>query len=271
MVSKGFMVRRLIVLAVSPLLLLAAAGCEKDDFTEPAPLELEFSATETPVMEGRLAFGGITMHPAGIEIEGMRSAGDDVFFERDLRADVYAVEERPSIRFDIPQGIYDRLTVNLSFEADEEKEEEFEDELEDLLEDVQGAVFPLDLEEALGELILDYREGEPAFVYSGTYTGTGEVLELLLVINDPFVLKTIAVNGQGSREIVLEKGKNNKASLHFDVEKWFSIVPANLVEKSPVGRANGKKYVLIHKKLNPGLFNMLYNRIEQYTTLVVDE
>lgn len=264
------MVKQLIVLAVSSLLLLPA-GCEKGEFTEPAPLELELSANETPAMEGRLVFGGITMHPFKIGIEGMRSAGDDVFFERDLRADVYSVAERPSIHFDIPQGIYDRLTVNLSFEGDEEKEAEFEDELEDLLENLQGTVLPPAAEEALGELILDYREGEPAFIYSGTYTGTGEELELLLVINDPFVLKATAVNGQGSREIVLEKGKNNKASLHFDVEKWFSIVPPNLVEKSPVGKANGKKYVLIHKKLNPGLFNMLYNRIEQYTTLVVNE
>lgn len=265
------MVKQLTLLAVSALLALLLPGCEKEKFTEPAPLELEFSATETPVMEGKLASGEVTMRPEKIGIEGIRSAGEDVFFERDLRTNTYVTGQGPPLQFDIPQGIYDRLTVNLSFEPDEEKEEEFEEGLDDLLEDLPGGILPPAAEEALGELILDYRQGEPGFVYSGTYTGSGEELELLLVINDPFVLKVNAMNGRGGREVVLQKGKSNKASLHFDLEKWFSIVPAAQVEKSPVGRANGKKYVLIHKQLNPGLFNMLYNRIEQYTTLVVNE
>lgn len=259
------------LLAVSCLLLLLLPGCEKQEFTEPAPFDLELSATESPVMGDRLVFGDIAMHPRKIEIEGIRSAGEDVFFERDLRADSYAIRNRPSLYFDLPQGIYNRLTLKLSFEPDKEKEEEFEDELEDLLDDLPGGILSPVAEAALGELILEYREGDPAFLYSGTYTGATEEFELLLVINDSFVLNTTAVNGQGSREIVLEKGKDNSASLHFDIEKWFSIVPAALVEKSPMGTANGKKYVLIHKKLNPGLFNMLYNRIEQFTTLTVNE
>src|SRR3546814_168220 len=222
-------------------------------------------------MGGKLEFGELLMHPSGIEIEVMRSTGSDVFLERDLRANAIAVGGQPSIHFDIPQGIYNRLTISLSFDADAETEAEFEDDLGDLLDDLSGGIANLTTEEELGELILDYLEDDPAFVYSGTYVRAGEELELLLVINDPFVLNTTAVNGKGSREIALEKGRGNRASLHFDVNKWFSIVPEALVEKSPVGIADGKKYVLIHKKLNPGLFNMLYNRIEQYTTLVVNE
>ncbi|QEC51456.1 hypothetical protein EDD80_10133 [Anseongella ginsenosidimutans] len=253
------------------LLILLLPGCEKQEFTEPAPFELEFSATGTPVMEGRLGFGDITMHPEKIEIEGIRSAGDDVFFERDLKAGALTLGQHPVLHFDLPQGIYNRLTINLSFEPDEEKEEEFEEELGDLLEDLQGGVLSPIAEAALGELILDYREGEPGFLYSGTYKHGQEEFELLLVINNPFVLNLTATNTSGSREIVLEKGKDNRAALYFDIEKWFSIVPAQLVEKSPKGTANGKTYVLIHKKLNPGLFNMLYNRIEQFTTLVVNE
>lgn len=263
--------KRLTLPAVSALLILLLPGCEKQDFTEPASFDLRLSATETPVMGDRLIFGDIVMHPQNIEIEGIRSAGDDVFFERDLRAETYAVHQRPSLHFDLPQGIYNRLSLNLSFEPDEEKELEFEEELDDLLDDLHGGIFPPAAEEALGELILEYREGEPGFIYSGTYTSGQEETELLLVINDPFVLNFTAVNAQDSREIVLEKGKKNQASLHFDVEKWFSIVPAALIENSPKGTANGKKYVLIHKKLNPGLFNMLYNRIEQFTTLTVNE
>ena len=253
------------------LFLLLLPACEKDDFTQPASLELELSASETPAMEGKLAFREVVMQAQRMEIEGRRKAGEDVFFERDLRAGAIAVHEHPSILLDLPQGIYNRLMLSLVFNPDEEAEEEMKRQIDDLLDELKGNVLPPAAEAELGELILRYREGKPGFICTGTYSGEQEDLEVVLVINDPFILSMAAVNSGGTKEIVLERDKNNSAALRLDFEKWFSVVPEPLMEKALKGRAGGKNYVLIHKKVNHQLFNMLYNRIEQYTTLVVNE
>src|SRR3546814_17346606 len=60
---------------------------------------------------------------------------------------------------------------------------DLEDDLEDLLDDLSGGIANLTTEEELGELILDYLEADPAFVYSGTYVRAGDELALLLVIH----------------------------------------------------------------------------------------
>src|SRR3546814_8827457 len=109
-------------------------------------------------MGGKLEFGELLMHPSGIEIEGMRSTGSDVFLERDLRAHAIAVGGQPSIHFDIPQGIYNRLTISLSFDADAEPEAEFEDDLEDMLDDLSGGIATRTPQETLWELGPPYCE-----------------------------------------------------------------------------------------------------------------
>lgn len=223
-------------------------------------------------MEGNLVFDGLTLHARKIGIDGRRSAGEDVFFEHDLQAGSLDLQEKPVVTLDLPQGIYNRLEFSLVFDPDPQSEEELGGEIDDLLKDLINDVLPPQAAARLGDVTRKYQqEAEPAFIYTGIYKNQQTTFDVVLVLNDPLTMNVVAENGSGQREITIQSDQTNRGNLSFDPAAWFTVVPQALMENAVKGVVNGKEYVLIHKKVNPGLFNMVYNRIERSTTLVINE
>jgi hypothetical protein len=211
------------------ILLIMTSGCEKDEYTLPVDFELKFRIADTPVMDGRLIVRSIALNLGSIEIEGRRAAGEDVFMTRKFDDSRFIIV-RPhftseTIDFNIPQGIYDRLSFQLKFQPDPEEEDLYDDFQEWLGDMEEGEEEIDDLREDLGDIIEDFLEDvSPCLIMHAEYFKNDESYNVVFVINDPLSLNIIAANAFGEREVILDRNIVNRGEIVFDPSIWFSIV-----------------------------------------------
>jgi hypothetical protein len=260
------------------LILIQLTGCmaEKYETTLPTDFQMYFTISEVPVMDGKLTIKSIVLNLNSIEIEGRRAAGEDVFMTRKFD-DPRFIIIRPHVTsevidFNIPQGIYDRLSFQLNFRPDQE-EENFYDDFEEWLEDMdEGEIEIDDLREDLGDIIEDYLEDvTPCLVMHAEYYKNNELYNVFFVINDPLSLNLLATNAFGERDVILDRKIINRGEIIFDPSIWFSIVQPPVLESSFHGVIDEDKYIFLHKKVNPLLFTTIYNRLDGSVILVINE
>jgi hypothetical protein len=258
------------------LLMILTSGCEKDEYTMPVDFELKFRIAETPVMDGKVIVRSIALNLNSIEIEGRRAVGEDVFMTRKFD-DTRFITIRPhftteAVNFNIPQGIYDRLSFQLKFRPDP-GEEDLYDVFEEWLKDMEeGEVAIDDLREDLGDIIEDYLEDvSPCLIMHAEYFKNNELFNVVFVINDPLSLNIIAANAFGEREVILDRNIINRGEIVFDPSIWFSVVQPTMLESSFYGVIDEDRYIFLHKKVNPLLFTTIYNRLDGSATLLINE
>jgi len=258
------------------ILLIITAGCEPEEYTLPVDFELKFRIAETPVMDGKLIVRSIALNLGSIEIEGRRAAGEDVFMTRKFD-DSRVIIIRPhftteAISFNIPQGIYDRLSFQLKLWPDPE-EEDLYDDFQEWLEDMEHGEEEIDdLREDLGDIIEDFLEDvSPCLIMHAEYSKNNELYNVVFVINDPLSLNILASNVFGEREVILDRNIINRGEIVFDPSIWFSIVQPPVLESAFYGVIDDEKYIFLHKKVNPLLFTTIYNRLDGSATLLINE
>jgi hypothetical protein len=258
------------------ILLILTTGCEKDEYTMPVDFELKFRIADTPVMDGKLIIRSIALNLGSIEIEGRRVVGEDVFMTRKFD-DPRFIIARPhfateAIHFNIPQGIYDRLSFQLKFWPDPEEEDLFDD-FQEWLKDLEEGEVEIDaLREDLGDIIEDFLEDvSPCLIMHAEYFKNNELHNVVFVINDPLSLNIIAANTFGEREVVLDRNIVNRGEIVFDPSIWFSVVQPTMLESAFYGVIDDDKYIFLHKKVNPLLFTTIYNRLNGSATLLINE
>ena len=258
------------------ILLIVTSGCEPEEHTLPVDFELKFRIAETPVMDGKLIVQSLALNLGSIEIEGRRAVGEDVFMTRKFD-DPRVIIIRPNftteaIDFNIPQGIYDRLSFQLKFQPDPEEEDIYED-FDEWLEDMEEGEEEIDdLREDLGDIIEDYLEDvSPCVIMHAEYFKNNELYNVVFVINDPLSLNILASNIFGEREVILDRNIINRGEIVFDPSIWFSIVQPPVLESAFYGVIDDEKYIFLHKKVNPLLFTTIYNRLDGSATLLINE
>ena len=264
------------VSVISIILLIITSGCEPEEYTLPVDFELKFRIADTPVMEGKLIVRSIALNLGSIEIEGRRAVGEDVFMTRKFD-DPRVIIIRPhftteAIDFNIPQGIYDRLSFQLKFQPDQE-EEDLYDDFEEWLEDLEAGEEEIDdLRDDLGDIIEDYLEDvTPCLIMHAEYFRNNELYNVVFVINDPLSLNLLATNVFGEGEVILDKNITNRGEIVFDPSIWFSVVQPSVLESSFYGVIDDEKSIFLHKKVNPLLFTTIYNRLDGSATLLINE
>ena len=128
--------------------------------------------------------------------DGMRQAGDDVYFKIDypegLEIDISNALFIDELRFDIPQGIYDDLEITFTLANDTE---------------------------------------DAAFFLNGNYEGEDnqgdDDIEFYYNDNTPYIINIHAISENGSSQIILDKAMNSEAEIILDPNVIFSTITEN--------------------------------------------
>ena len=262
-------------------LFLLTGGCQKEDYTLPVDFRMNFSVSETPVMQGALTIDNITLSLKSIDIHGYRETGGDVFLTRDFNSgnkiEISPGSSGKTIQFDIPQGVYNPIMFSLVYQPDgneidliddiEEWYEEFEEEDDDDDDDDLD-----ELQEELGEIIEDYLENiEPCIMVKAKFVNNSTTKYVILAVNDPLTFKIISKNINGQAEVILDRNNTNNGNLIFDPSYWFSIITPKILNDAFIGVIDGKKYIFLNKYVNSKIYNSIYNRMEESTSLIINE
>ncbi|MDY0202328.1 MAG: hypothetical protein RBR40_15215 [Tenuifilaceae bacterium] len=257
------------------LLFVVVGGCDKEDYTLPVKFDLNFSINNDPVLDGTITISEIGLGLKSIDIQGYREQGDDVFLTRnfDDRRNVKLkhTSTRTTESFDIPQGTYNPISFSYIFQPDDEEEDLIED-IRDWLKNVEAGDDLEELQEELGEIIEDYLdEITPCIMVKGTFISSLKAQHIVMVINNPLTLKILGKNKNGGSEVTLDKSFANSGNLQFNPTYWFLAITPEMLNNATVGIIDDEEYIFLSKHLNSNIYSAIYNRIEESTTLTINE
>lgn len=278
------------------LLSIFCFACDDDvDLTLPSEVNLDFLTAPQEALNGRLSVERLEIQLRKIEIIGRRNAGSDVNLERNFNSDgAFDALNNPhsSLSFDIPQGSYQNLNFNLVFERDDEEDDDIAEDIEEWLEDKEDgddedddeedgdgeedrtAIVQLDdddLAEDLGEIVEDYLEDvKPALLFTATVVRNNVRFKVVMPINESFLYNIPVLNADEGREITLVTNTTTNLEVVFNPEYWFAISSFESLNNADKGKlSNGETVVFLHKQINPNLFSLIINRIEESTFIRV--
>lgn len=260
------------------LFLILTGSCDKEDYTLPVDFSLNFSIDEKPVMNGMLTIDAISLGLKSLDIHGYREIGGDVFLTRSFNPG-YIYEISPNttnetIQLDIPQGVYNPISFSLVYQPDS-KEAELSEDIEEWLQDVEDGDDdddPEELQEDLGDIIEDYLENiEPCILVRGRFISNLTTKQVILAVNDPLTFQIISKNRIGASEVILDKETVNNGNLNFDPSYWFSVVTPEMLNGAFIGVIDETNYIFLSKYINSQIYNAVFNRIEESTSLTINE
>lgn len=256
-------------------LLFFLGGCDKKDFTLPVDFTMNFSLNNEPIMGGSITIDEIGIGLRSIDIRGYREQGEDVFLTRDFQqGKTFLISPfSPAVfeEFDIPQGTYDPISFLFKFQPDAEENELIDDVL-DWLEDLEEGEDPEELEDDLGEIIEDYlEEVEPCIMVKGKFSYNSKIRPFVIVVNDPLSFNILGENKNGGSDVVLDKNIVNVGKLQLNPSYWFSVITPAMLDNAYIGVIDDVEYIFLSKYVNSQIYAAVYNRMEESTTLTINE
>ncbi len=244
---------RILFIVLSALLISGA--CSKDPLTQPSNVSFEFTMNGfdlsddkaniiltdpqsnnpgTPGASNHFIIDHGTLTIASLEFEGRREQGQDVFFESDLgQAIVANLSDGTTsvpVRFDIPQGVYNRLEVVLNLGENEQA--------------------PLVLH---GRLTKGPMQDYPVRF---EYRFTERV--------------RIKGRGRQNQQIVLQADKQSLARIELQAENLFRLINMGMIMNATIVNEGGQDVILIDNTNNLPIFNMIANRLSNSFSLIID-
>jgi len=200
--QKQYAMRKVFLIFFS--LAIAFSSCEKDDLTQPVEVEFEF-VMESLQMDNSLKASNTfqidegTVNVSEIQFDGKRSQGEDYYFnsnfENSYQAQLHNQAGNANLSFDIPQGIYDRIDIDL------------------YLGDTTH--FALQLRGR-------FRKGPI------------DDIQVDFQYNFQEQVRVRARNRQGNEQVVLTDGAITKATVTFDVPHLFQLVSMNMLQNAEI-------------------------------------
>ncbi len=262
-------------------------SCDDDtDLTLPSSVNLSFGLASSTALNGRLEVENLQIQFNRIEIIGQRSAGANVNLERnfaDNQGKVNVSNNNSVLNFDIPQGSYQNLNFRLSFMRDLEDEDLLED-IDEWIEDKADGEEEEDLAEDLGEIVEEYLEDvNPPFLFTAILSRNGQRFKLIIPINESFFYNIPVLNADDGREITLLTNATNNFEIVFNPDYWFSITSYEALMNADKGKfedddnndddfndSEEGSFIFLHKQINPSLYSLIINRIQESTFIRVE-
>jgi len=124
----------------------------------------------------------------------------------------------------------------------------------------------------LGSIIEDYlEEVEPCILVKGKFSSTVISAQLILMVNDPLTFKFFSMYKNGEMEVILDKKTENSGDLSFDPSYWFSIITPSMMNEAYIGAIDGVNYIFLSKYVNSRIYQAVFNRMEESTSLTIGE
>lgn len=233
-------------------------SCSKDEYTKPVGinLQMEIENYEVGITE-RQEVNSIHIEEgryllSEVEFKGYRESGEDYFFEKEfeegLEAPMAAGMPATAFHFDMPQGLYERISISLKVEESADDEDDSDDDRED--EDDR----PFDEDASL--------------ILYGTYTNAREQqIPLIFVYNydDTFDFTAKAANAE--EVIMVGNGQQVSASLRFNPSYWLQLINSRMLESAELSSVNGVETIILSEEQNSQLFDLLASRIKSASAL----
>jgi hypothetical protein len=256
-------------------LFIVFPGCDKQDYTLPVDFRMSYSVKEEPVMNGSVTIDYIGISLKSIDIRGYREQGGDVFLTRSYDEGkifrIYPPANTDPEKFNIPHGLYDPISFSFLFQPDEEESDIIEDILQ-WLEDFEEEDDLIKLQEDLGDIITDYLEEiDPCMIVKGKFTHNFVTKNIVIVVNDPLIFNIFGESGVGLSEVFLDRTKINYGLILFTPAYWFSVITPEIMNTAFAGLIDDQEYILLSKYINSQIYFTLFNRIEESTTLVIND
>jgi len=215
------------------------SSCEKEEYTEPVSVGFEFSMDTLQMNEGAKA-GSFTIDKGtlvlqALEFDGRRDQGDDYYFtsgfSTPLKAELHTKIANQKVEYDIPQGIYNRIELNLSLGV----------------------------------------ESENALCFEGRFQrGPMDEIPVIFEYAIQEQLRVAAKNNQGIDQIVISKDNPLKAKIIVNVPSLFQFVNMSMIRNAETTQQNGGQIIKINNIQNTDIFNLLAARLDNAIYVVFE-
>lgn len=229
-----------LLIASLVLMIFGLLSCEKDELTLPAEVNFEFSM-EPYQTDGTLkSMNSFNLNEGTIEInslefDGRRSQGEDYYFTKHfdeaLHADLHTGKKNQEVTFDIPQGVYNRIDLNLTIGTEEDNAIRLQGTFQ------QGP----------------FEEITVVFEYSFTEN-----------------VRIRARNKEGNEQIVLKKDTPTTATVVLDVPFLFQLVNTGMIQFAEITPVDGSDVILINIEKNTDIFNLLATRLDKSMRVIFE-
>ncbi|WP_017731666.1 hypothetical protein [Nafulsella turpanensis] len=237
-------------------LLLLLTACSKDELTKPVEVNLQMLIEQEEVVTARISekntlnVEGGRYLLSGLEFEGYRESGEDYFFSKEfedgLEADLQAGRPSAVFAFDMPQGVYQRISMALHIkkaEVDDEKEED------------DDKPFNEDASLILNGYYTNSREEQIPFIFVYNFDDTFEY----------------SLPVTGAEEVVsISNGRNTSAKIRFNPSYWLQQVNGRMLQSANLIEVEGEPTILISENSNEHIFSLLSSRIEKASDLTFE-
>lgn len=222
------------------IFILLAFSCEKDDLTLPVQVDFEFTM-DSFRFEGSKNTHSFFEIDKGIiniqqiEFDGRRDQGEDYYFTSGFNSLVQAQLHNKiisqNISYDIPQGIYNRINLNLF----------------------------------IGD---GY---EDALCLQGRFQkGSMNEIQVIFKYSFQEQIEIKAKNSIGNDQIVLSQDSQMKANLVLNVPYLFQLVNMNMIQNAEITINEEKEVIEINKEKNIDIFNLLATRLDNSMRVVFE-
>ncbi len=280
------------VLYLFATLLLFFKGCQKENFSLPADVRIEFSTNPATALEGDLEFfsSGLMIH--SFRFLGERNTGNIDFIKELDPGSVFSIlsGNNPEILVNIPRGLYEEFNIQISVsegtgdisslnqeietwlgrledyddddDGDDDDDDGDDDDDNGDDDDDNGDDTIFELQKDLGSIISQYLENvQPGMIMEGTLSIPDHDYSVYFVVEDDLLLPLQVQNREMTRQINFQEGMNT-LQINLDPEKWFAPLSEQILTNAWFGRVDDERIIFIHKKINPEIYTILLSRLE---------
>ncbi len=217
-----------------------ALSCEKDDLTFPVQVDFEFTM-DSFHSEGAKKANAFFEIDKGIiniqqiDFDGKRDQGEDYYFTSGFDSLVQAQLHNniisQNISYDIPQGVYNRINLNL----------------------------------LIGDSSMD------ALILEGRFQKRSmNEVQIIFKYSFQEQIEIRAKNSIGNDQIVLSMDSQMKANIVLNVPYLFQLVNMNMIQNAEITIKEEKEVIEINKEKNIDIFNLLATRLDNSMRVVFD-
>lgn len=216
-------------------------SCEKDELKLPSKLNIEFDMDAFSLEDAAPKGGQLLVIDESsliintIEFDGKREQGDDYFFassfEIPVEAQMHTGSSNQNISFDIPQGIYNNIEMNIKI-GDKEKT-------------------ALRLKGKLSK-------------------GPFEDIPVVFEYSFSEEIRVRAEDRQGNRQIIMRKDRPSTAQITMDAPGLCRLLNMGMIMMADQTVVNGEQMILINNTQNTEIFNIMATRLDQSLRVIFE-
>jgi hypothetical protein len=216
--------------------ILSIFACSKvNQWKQPTEVCFNINIVEEAIMDGTLLFKEGYISVASFEFDGKRQEGGDVYFTKNYAQELNALfgaSDISDLKFDVPQGIYTAVNLEITSAIKEEKPNLVVD---GFFKNKQGTFYPIRFELSK--------------------------METFSIVGTDLVDK--------EEEIDLVQVTKTKATILLNPAKWFAVLPKSALEQAEKVSIEGINTILINNAVNGLLYKEIVANLGKGTVKAI--